>query len=124
MVRAAIAVTVAALTVSVAIAQTALGNTTMAPTLKGTVGPGFTITLTKGGTKVKELSAGSYTFVVSDKASIHNFTLEQEKGGKFDKHLTSTPFQGTKTVKVMLTKGEWKFYCSVHDQMHGTFDVK
>jgi hypothetical protein len=30
------------------------------PTLNGTVGPGFTITLTQGGKKVSKLEAGTY----------------------------------------------------------------
>jgi plastocyanin len=93
--------------------------------LKGTVGPGFTISLTKAGKRVKTLSAGTYAFVITDKATIHNFTLEQEKGGKFEKHLTSTGFKGTKTVTVKLKRGKWKYYCSVHEStMFGFFTVK
>ena len=95
------------------------------PKLVGTVGPGFTITLKKGTAKVKTLKAGKYTFVITDKASIHNFTLEREKGGpKIEKTLTGTSFQGKKTVTVTLKKGSWKFYCSIHEpQMFGFFKV-
>jgi hypothetical protein len=95
------------------------------PKLIGTVGPGFTITLKKGTAKVKTLKAGKYTFVVTDKASIHNFTIEREKGGpKIEKTLTGTSFQGKKTVTVTLKKGSWKFYCSIHEpQMFGFFKV-
>jgi hypothetical protein len=50
--------------------------------------PGFTIHLTMNGKRVTSLVAGSYAFVIADKASIHNFTLEQEAGGKFEKDLT------------------------------------
>src|SRR2546421_6231419 len=85
------------------------------PKLTGTVGPGFTITLKQGTKKVTKLKAGKYTFVIHDKSSIHNFTLEQEKGGKFEKHVTATPFVGTKTVTVTLRAGSWKYYCSVHE---------
>jgi len=92
--------------------------------LVGTVGPSFTITLKQGSKKVTKLKAGKYAFVVHDKSSIHNFTVEQEKGGKFEKHLTATPFVGTKTVTVTLKKGKWKFYCSNHEsQMFGFFTV-
>jgi len=92
--------------------------------LVGTVGPSFTITLKQGSKKVTKLKAGKYAFVVHDKSSIHNFTVEQEKGGKFEKHLTATPFVGTKTVTVTLKKGKWKFYCSNHEsQMFGFFAV-
>lgn len=95
------------------------------PKLIGTVGPGYTITLKKGTAKVKTLKAGKYTFVVTDKASIHNFTIEREKGGpKIEKTLTGTSFQGKKTVTVTLKKGSWKFYCSIHEpQMFGFFKV-
>ena len=45
------------------------------PTLNGTVGPGFTITLTQGGKKVTALKAGTYTFKIVDKSAQHNFHL-------------------------------------------------
>jgi plastocyanin len=94
------------------------------PKLVGTVGPGFTITLTKGGKKVTKLKAGKYAFVIADKASIHDFVLEQQSGGKFEKQLTSVPFVGKKTVTVTLKKGKWKFYCAPHESsMSGTFVV-
>src|SRR2546423_14169271 len=69
------------------------------PKLTGTVGPGYTITLKQGAAKVKTLKAGKYTFLVTDKAAIHNFTIEREKGGpKNQKVLTATSFQGEKDV--------------------------
>jgi len=83
---------------ALAIASTASSGPAKTTTLNGTVGPGFTIKLTKGGAKVKSLKAGTYAFKIADKASSHNFTLEQQKGWKFDKHLTGTGFTGTKTV--------------------------
>ena len=50
------------------------------PKLIGTVGPGYTITLTKSGKKVTKLKAGKYTFVISDKASIHSYSLDGPNG--------------------------------------------
>lgn len=96
------------------------------PTLKGTDGPGFTISLKRsGGNAVKSLNAGRYKFVISDKASVHGFTLEQAKGGKFEKVLSPVPFVGTKTVGVTLKTGRWKFYCQAHEStMFGFFTVK
>jgi len=95
------------------------------PKLIGTVGPGYTITLKQGTAKVKTLKAGKYVFVITDKASIHNFTIEREKGGpKIEKTLTGTSFQGKKTVAVTLKRGSWKYYCSIHEsQMFGFFKV-
>ena len=106
------------------LAGTAFGGASSPQKLKGVVGPGFSISLKKAGKKVTKLKAGRYTFVVSDKSSFHDFTLEQEKGGKFEKHLTKVPSTGTVTKTITLKKGKWKYYCSAHeDQMHGFFKV-
>ena len=95
------------------------------PTLNGTVGPGPTITLKQNGKAVKSLKAGSYSFVVADKADVHDFVLEKKKGGTFEKEMTDVPFTGTKTVKIKLTAGEWEFYCRPHEStMQGDFTVK
>lgn len=114
----------AAAAVAVAIAASAEARSS-STRLIGTVGPGYTITLKKGTAKVKTLKAGKYTFVITDKASIHDFTIERENGGpKIEKTLTGTSFQGKKTVTVTLKKGSWKFYCSIHEpQMFGFFKV-
>jgi plastocyanin len=93
--------------------------------LKGTVGPGYTISLTKGGTKVKTLKPGTYKITVTDKSTLHNFTLEKETKPNIEKHVTSTGFTGTKTITVKLVKGHWKYYCSVHEpMMYGWFWVR
>jgi plastocyanin len=95
-----------------------------APKLVGTDGPGFTIKLTSGGKKVTKLKAGKYTFVIADKASVHNFVLEQQSGGKSEKQLTSVPFVGKKAVTLTLKKGKWKYYCAPHESvMFGFFTV-
>src|SRR5262249_58625403 len=95
------------------------------PRVKGTVGPGYTITHKSNGKQVKSLKAGSYNFVVADKASSHNFVLEKKKGGTFEKELTTVPFKGTKTVKIKLSPGEYEFYCRPHESvMKGEFTVK
>src|SRR3954470_47000 len=113
----------AIVTVAAVLAAGALAHPS-ATTLKGTVGPGFTISLTTGGKKVTSLKAGTYKIVVSDKASVHNFVLERESGGKFEKDITSVPFVGTKTFTVKLAAGKWKYYCAPHESgMSGEFDV-
>jgi plastocyanin len=124
--RTRIVIGLVALAVAAAIAaSSALAGPTATPILKGTVGPGFTITLKKGTTKVKVLKAGKYKFVIADKASIHNFTLEQESGGKFEKDLTTVGFVGTKSTTVTLKKGKWKYYCTPHEStMFGFVTVK
>jgi plastocyanin len=89
-------------------------------TLKGTVGPGFTISVTMNGKPVKTLKAGkTYRLIVSDRASIHDFHLS---GPGFNKVITSDPFIGTKTVLLKLQKGTYKFRCDPHASvMHGSF---
>ncbi len=107
------------------LAGVALSRSATRPTLKGVVGPGYSIKLTKNGTKVTSLKAGYYRFVISDKSSFHNFTIEREKPVKIEKHLSSTAFTGTtKAIVVNLKPGKWKYYCSVHEsQMFGFFKV-
>lgn len=108
----ALAAIIAALTASSALAAT--------PTLNGTVGPGFTITLKKGSTKVGNLKAGKYKFVIADKSSIHNFHL---KGPGVDKK-TSVGGTGTTTWTVTLKKGKYTFVCDPHASfMNGSFTV-
>jgi hypothetical protein len=41
--------------------------------------------------------------------------LEKEKGGTFERAITSVGFKGTKTLTVKLTKGQWKIYCAPHE---------
>ena len=88
------------------------GATAATATPIGTVGPGFTITLTKGGKKVTRLNAGRYQLVVRDRSTMHNFVLE---GPGVERDVTTVPFQGTKTVTVKLRPGKYKFYCRPHE---------
>ena len=94
----------------------------MAPTkLQGSVGPGFTITLKKGGAKVRTLKAGKYSITVSDKATSHNFHLT---GPGLNKQITGLSFKGTKTITVTLKKGTYKYVCDPHASvMKGSFRV-
>ncbi len=124
--RKAVAVLATCTGVTLAVAGAAFSRSSATPTLKGVVGPGFTISLKKGGKKVKTLKAGKYRIVVSDKSSFHNFTLEREKPSKpkLEKLITSTSATTTKTVVWTLKSGSWRAYCSVHEaQMHQDFKV-
>jgi plastocyanin len=106
-----------------AVAVTALGLTAVAQaagTLNGTVGPGFTITLTQSGKKVTTLKAGSYTIKIADKSNIHNFHLTGPGVNK----TTSVGSTGNSTWKVTLKKGTYKFVCDPHASiMKGSFKV-
>jgi hypothetical protein len=71
-------------------------------TLHGTVGPGFTIKLTLGGKKVTKLKKGvRYRFLISDRASIHDFHL---RGPGFDRVLTGVGFTGTRSFVLTLKR--------------------
>jgi plastocyanin len=88
--------------------------------LTGNVGPGFTITITKGGKKVTTLKAGAYRVTVNDKSAFHNFRL---RGPGFNK-ATSVPRQGKTTWNVTLRKGTYNFVCDPHaTTMKGSFKV-
>jgi plastocyanin len=89
-------------------------------TLKGTVGPGFTITLTQNGKKVTTLKAGKYKVVVSDKSNIHDFHLT----GPGVNNATSVGGTGSKTWTLSLKKGTYKYVCDPHASfMKGSFSV-
>jgi hypothetical protein len=120
-----IRIAVVAAVVALGSAGAAVAFTSATPTLNGKVGPGFTISLKDSkGKKVKTLKAGSYKFVITDKADIHTFDLVQKSGGKFHKEITSDTFTGKKTVTIKLKKGKWQFYCAVHPtEMFGNFTV-
>jgi plastocyanin len=114
--------TAAAITASLALAAPALAGSAAATPLTGTVGPGFTITLAKGTTKVKTLKPGSYVITVKDKAAIHNFHIF---GPGVNKKVTTVPFVGTKTITVTLKKGKYTYQCDPHaaSGMKATFTV-
>ena len=71
---------------------------------------------------MRSLKPGTYTFVIQDRSTIHNYHL---KGPGVDKK-TSVPFLGTKTwANVKLKKGKYTFVCDPHkSNMHGSFTVK
>jgi len=116
-------VAAAAMAVALSIAGAALSRGSATPVLTGTDGPGYTIMLKKGGTLVKTLKAGSYTFVINDKSNIHGYSLDGPHG--FAKDFTKIPFVGKKTVVVKLKAGKYKYYCPNHEStMFAHFTVK
>jgi plastocyanin len=119
--RKPLALAAALTAASLAFAVPALGHPAATP-LVGTDGPGFTITLTKGGAAVKSLKPGSYLVTVNDRASVHNFHL---LGPGVNKVITTVQFVGKKSVTVTLKKGTYTFQCDVHaaSGMKGTFKV-
>jgi plastocyanin len=101
-----------ALVTALAAALPALAAT---PTYKGTVGPGFTISMASKPTK-----AGTVKLVIADKSNAHNFHLT----GPGVNVKTSVPAIAVKTFTVTLKKGTYKFICDPHTFMKGSFTVK
>jgi hypothetical protein len=93
------------------------------PVLTGDVGQGdaFTITLTDAsGAVVKHLDPGTYTLVLHDHSSLHNFDFS----GPGVAVTTDVVGVGDKTFTVTLTDGTYFYQCDPHSgQMHGSFTV-
>ena len=105
-----------------ALAASGSGSAATAKTVNGTVGPGFTITLTMQGKNVTKLKAGTaYRFVISDRSNIHDFHLS---GPGLNRVLTGVEYTGTKSFVLKLKKGSYRFVCDPHSGiMHGSFRV-
>jgi hypothetical protein len=92
-------------------------------TLVGDVGLGdaFVISLTDAtGAKVTHLAAGTYTLVVHDRSSFHNFDLS----GPGVSAATDVDAVGDKTFTVTFVDGTYFFQCDAHsNQMRGRFTV-
>ena len=92
-----------------------------AKVVNGSVGPGFTISLTSGGKRVTSLKAGTYRFDVSDRSPIHDFHLS---GPGVNKVITAVSFQGRRSVTVKLKRGTYRYVCDPHASfMKGSFRV-
>ncbi|MEO5632831.1 plastocyanin/azurin family copper-binding protein [Gaiella sp.] len=105
-------VVIGALATALAAALPAVAAT---PVFKGTVGPGFTISMVS-----KPKVAGLTKIVINDKANNHNFHLT----GPGVNVKTSVSAIGTKAFIVRLKKGTYKFVCDPHLFMKGSFTIR
>ncbi len=96
-----------------------LSPAALAKSLRGTVGPGFTITLVdEAGATVTQLDPGTHTFTIDDRSAFHNFRLS----GPGVNQATEVEFVGTVTWTITLTNGIYTYNCDPHAlQMRGTF---
>ena len=108
------------------IGQFTVGTGTTAPTqpaagrLVANVGPGTAIWVKRGSRKVTRLKAGVYTITVRDRSRVHNFRLIGPGVNK----ATTVAFQGTRTWRVRLRPGIYRFRCDPHRAvMKGSFRV-
>ena len=113
---------IAVVAVMVAAAASAASSTPATKILRGSVGPGFTISVkTPAGKLVKTTRAGTYRLVVQDKSSFHDFHLT---GPGINKVVTTVPFTGTKAAIVKLKVGTYRYVCDPHAfNMKGSFKV-
>jgi hypothetical protein len=97
------------------------GAAAQAPTLFGTVGPGFSIRLSDAaGNPVQSLDPGTYTIQIEDKADIHNFHLTGPGVGR----ATDIEQTGTFLWTVTLAAGVYHYQCDPHaSTMNGNFTV-
>jgi plastocyanin len=93
------------------------------PVLVGTVGTddAFEIDLAdSSGNAVKHLDPGTYTIVIHDRSTIHNFHLT----GPGVSQTTEVSFVGDVTWTVTFADGVYDFQCDPHAaSMHGSFTV-
>jgi len=89
--------------------------------LKGSVGPGFDISLaTEDGQAVETLPAGTYTLEVDDQSDIHNFHLT---GTGVDVK-TDVGATGVESFEITVEAGTYEFVCDPHSgSMNGSFEV-
>lgn len=107
-----------------AVLTLAMSDTAMAApagTLRATVGPEFTISLTDAsGNRVTQLDPGTYTIVVEDKSDFHNFHLS----GPGVSERTDVDFVGERTWTVTFVEGRYQYVCDPHStMMRGSFVV-
>lgn len=88
--------------------------------LVASVGPGFTITLTRGGKRVRSLRAGRYSITVRDRSGMHNFHLV----GRGVNRKTGVGYRGSGIWKVTFRRGAYRFTCDPHARaMRGSFRI-
>jgi len=89
--------------------------------LKGSVGPGFDISLTMAnGDEIAALKPGSYTLEVDDQSDIHNFHLT---GTGVDVK-TDVGATGIESFDITVATGTYDFVCDPHaGSMNGSFEV-
>jgi hypothetical protein len=102
-------------------AALALPAAAWARPFEGTVGPSATISLKRpNGTKLKHASPGTHRFAISDRSGFHNFHLF----GPGVSRKTGIAFTGSRTWRLTLKVGTYKFRCDAHPTtMRGSFSV-
>lgn len=89
--------------------------------LAGSVGPGARIALrTASGARATSLKAGAYVLTVRDRSKADNFHLR----GKGVNVSTAVAFTGSKTWRIRLAKGVYKYFSNAHPALKGSVRVR
>jgi plastocyanin len=89
--------------------------------LAGSVGPGARIALrAASGARATSLKAGAYVLTVRDRSKTDNFHFR----GKGVNASTGVAFTGSKTWKVRLAKGVYKYFSNAHPALKGAVKVR
>jgi plastocyanin len=89
--------------------------------LAGSVGPGAKIALrTASGSRATSLKAGAYLLTVRDKSKTDDFRLR----GKGVNVATGVAFTGSKTWRIRLAKGTYRYSSDRHPALKGTVRVR
>lgn len=90
-----------------ALALASVGQAVPAATaIKGTVGPGFTISVTP-----RTVKAGRHSFVIQDKSGIHNWHIT---GPGVNRVIGGVSQTGTFRATLTLRKGTYRIVCDPH----------
>jgi hypothetical protein len=88
--------------------------------LLGSVGPGARIAVrTASGARAKKLKVGTYVLTVRDRSKVDNFHLR----GKGVNVVTGVAFTGSKTARIKLSKGTYRYRSDRHRSLKGSFRV-
>ena len=87
----------------------------------GSVGPGARIALrTASGARATSLKAGAYVLTVRDRSKADNFHLR----GKGVNVSTAVAFTGSKTWRIRLAKGVYRYFSNAHPALKGSVRVR
>ena len=89
--------------------------------LSGSVGPGARIALrTASGARATSLKRGAYVLTVRDRSKTDNFHLR----GKGVNVKTAVAFSGSKTWRLRLAKGTYRYFSDRHPALKGVVKVR
>ena len=96
-----------------------LTRASVAGTLNVTLKGKDDLVVTAGGKPVAKVAAGTYRIVVTDRSAKHDVTIR--KIGATPTLLTSRGYTGKSSIRVALTRGQWKLYSAANEAASSSF---